>query len=186
MASATTLVDLPASELRNALRRRAVSAREVVDAHLARIAAVNPRLNAVVTLCADEAMAAAAAADDGLARGDAVGPLHGLPMVHKDLFVTAGLRTTFGSPVFEHHIPTETALIVERSRAAGAISLGKTNTPELGAGSQTFNPVFGATANPYATDRTCGGSSGGSAVVPISRGSAGWAPSATRWATRAM
>ena len=165
MASATTLVDFSACELREELSHRRVSAREVVEAHLSRIEALNPRLNAIVTLDADQARTAAAAADEAQAKGRELGSLHGLPIVHKDLFVTAGMRTTFGSQVFADHVPTETALIVQRERAAGAISLGKTNTPELGAGSQTFNEVFGATANPYAQDRTCGGSSGGSAVA---------------------
>ena len=165
MTTATTLVDLSACELRREIGHQHVSAREVVEVHLARIEAVNPKLNAIVTVVADHARAAAAAADEAQAQGRELGLLHGLPTVHKDLFVTAGVRTTFGSPVFADHVPAETALIVQRERAAGAISLGKTNTPELGAGSQTFNTVFGATANPYAIDRTCGGSSGGSAVA---------------------
>ncbi len=146
-------------------------------AHLTRVDQVNPLVNAVVTLASDTALREADAADAALARGDDVGPLHGLPIAHKDLFVTAGLRTTFGSRVFANHVPTETALIIERERCAGAITIGKTNTPEFGAGSQTFNEVFGATRNPFDLAKTCGGSSGGSAValatgmVPLADGS---------------
>jgi len=110
-------------------------------------------------------MADAAAADERLARGDAVGPLHGLPVAHKDLFETKGVRTTWGSPIYADHVPTFDALPVRRLKAAGAISIGKTNTPEFGLGSQTFNQVFGATLNPYDTTKTCGGSSGGAAVA---------------------
>lgn len=147
------------------IRSRELSAREVMAAHLARIAAVNPAVNAIVTLTAERALQRAQEADDRLARGATTGPLHGLPVVHKDLHATAGIRTTFGSPVFRDHVPDVDAPIVARLRAAGAITAGKTNTPEFGAGSQTFNPVFGATLNPYDTTRTCGGSSGGSAVA---------------------
>ena len=148
-----------------------------MTAHLTRIEQVNPVLNAIVTLLPDSALAEADAADAALAHGDDPGPLCGLPVAHKDLFVTAGIRTTFGSLAFEHHVPDETALIVERERRAGAITLGKTNTPEFGAGSQTFNAVFGATRNPYDPTKTCGGSSGGAAaalaagMVPIADGS---------------
>ena len=122
-------------------------------------------------------MARAAEADAALDRGDEVGPLHGLPIAHKDLTQTKGLRTTKGSPLFADWIPDEDSLIVERLRDAGAICIGKTNVPEFGAGSHTFNPVFGATLNPYDTGRTCGGSSGGAAValacgmLPIADGS---------------
>jgi amidase len=147
------------------IRAKELSAREVMAAHLDRIAEINPRVNAIVTLVADRAMAEAREADEKLARGDAVGPLHGLPVAHKDLQLTNGIRTTFGSPIFEHFVPDRDSLIVERLRAAGAITIGKTNTPEFGAGSQTFNPVFGATLNPYDETKTCGGSSGGAAVA---------------------
>ena len=140
--------ELPAGRLAALIRGRAISAREAAQAHIDRIDRLNPRVNAVVTCVPDAALAAADAADAALAAGRAAGPLHGLPVLHKDLFVTAGIRTTFGSRVFEHHVPDETALVVERERRAGAITLGKTNTPELGAGSQTFNEVFGATRNP--------------------------------------
>lgn len=148
-----------------------------MTAHLARVERVNPMVNAIVTLAADDALLEADAADAALAHGDAVGPLHGLPIAHKDLFVTAGLRTTFGSRVFADHVPSETAAIVERERRAGAITIGKTNTPEFGAGSQTFNEIFGATRNPFDLTKTCGGSSGGAAValatgmVPLADGS---------------
>ena len=173
----TDLCDLPARELATLMLRKAVSAREVTTAHLARIDRVNSAVNAIVTLVPEAALEAADAADVAIARGDDVGVLHGLPIAHKDLFVTAGIRTTFGSLAFADHVPDETALIVERERRAGAITVGKTNTPELGAGSQTFNEVFGATRNPYDLTRTCGGSSGGAAValatgmVPIADGS---------------
>ena len=171
------LCDLPATELAARIRRKDVSAREVMEAHLARIARVNPKINAVVTLVAERAMSGARAADELQARGEALGPLHGLPVAHKDLVSTAGIRTTFGSPMFRDNVPTIDALIVKRIRAAGAITVGKTNTPEFGAGSNTFNPVFGATVNPYNTKKTVGGSSGGAAaalrcgMVPIADGS---------------
>src|SRR5215217_5114904 len=141
----------------------------------------NPRINAIVTLVPEWAMRDARAADgrlaEALARGDDVGPLHGLPVAHKDLASTRGIRTTFGSLIFQDFLPEEDALIVERLRRAGAITVGKTNTPEFGAGSQTYNEVFGETLNPYDTARTSGGSSGGAAaalacgMVPIADGS---------------
>ena len=159
------LCGLSAIDLAARIRRRDVSARDVMTAHLTRIERVNPRVNAIVTLAAERAMADAARADEATARGDATGVLHGLPVAHKDLIDTAGIRTTKGSPFYRDTIPTHDALIVTRWRAAGAISIGKTNTPEMGAGSQTFNTLFGATRNPYDLTRTCGGSSGGSAVA---------------------
>ena len=171
------LCALTAVELATRIRGKQVSAREVLKAHLARIERVNPQVNAIVTLVAERAMADATRADEALARGDTPGPLHGLPVAHKDLVDTAGIRTTRGSPFFRDHVPAHDALIVTRIRAAGAVTLGKTNTPELGAGSQTFNTLFGATKNPYDLTRTCGGSSGGAAVslacgmLPIADGS---------------
>src|SRR5712691_10634794 len=169
---------LTATELARRIRVRDVSVTEVVQAHLAQIERVNPRVNAIVTLTAERALDEARAKDAVLARGDArPGPLFGLPIVHKDLFPTRGIRTTYGSPIYRDHVPDEDALVVERTRAAGAITLGKSNTPEFGAGSQTFNPVFGRTLNPYDPMKTCGGSSGGAAValacgmVPIADGS---------------
>ena len=147
------------------LRSRSVSAVELTVAHLDQIARHNPRLNAIVTLCADKALERAMELDQSAARGQFCGPLHGLPVAHKDLFDTAGIRTTYGSLLYKDQIPTANSLIVERMENAGAISLGKTNTPEFGAGSQTYNEVFGATRNPYDPSKTCGGSSGGSAVA---------------------
>ena len=167
----------PATDLARAIAAGELSAVEVMETHLARIDHVNPVVNAIVTLLPDQARRGAEAADAAVARGDALGPLHGLPVAHKDLTWTKGIRTTFGCRAFEHFVPDEDALIVERLRAAGAITIGKTNTPELGAGSQTFNAVFGATRNPYDTTKTCGGSSGGAAValatgmLPIADGS---------------
>ncbi len=168
---------LSATELAARIRRKQVSAREVLGAHLTQIERVNPKVNAIVTLVAERAMAEAVRADELQARGRPLGVLHGLPVAHKDLVDTAGIRTTRGSPFYRDHVPTRDALIVSRLRAAGAITCGKTNTPELGAGSQTFNPIFGATRNPYDLEKTCGGSSGGAAValacgmVPIADGS---------------
>jgi amidase len=159
------LCDLGAVDLASRLRRKDVSAREVMAAHLARIERLNPKVNAIVTLVADRAMEEAARADAAAARSGELGVLHGLPVAHKDLFDTAGIRTTYGSPFFRDHVPTHDALIVRRMRAAGAIACGKTNTPEFGAGSQTFNTVFGATRNPWDLAKTCGGSSGGAAVA---------------------
>jgi len=155
----------PARELAALIRRREVSCTEVLEAHLAQIDALNPRLNAIVTRTDDAARAEAKALDDKLARGEPTGLLAGLPVAHKDLEVTKGVRTTFGSPLFRDFIPDEDALVVSRMKAAGAITVGKTNTPEFGAGSHTFNTVFGATLNPWDTTRTCGGSSGGAAVA---------------------
>jgi amidase len=168
---------LNATDLAARIRKKQVSAREVMSAHLAQIERVNPNVNAIVTLVAERAMADAARADETLARGGPLGPLHGLPVAHKDLVDTAGIRTTRGSPFYRDHVPSHDALIVTRIRQAGAITLGKTNTPEFGAGSQTFNTIFGATRNPYDLAKTCGGSSGGAAValacgmVPIADGS---------------
>ena len=166
-----------ATELVRLIRERKVSVTEVVQAHLAQIERVNPRVNAIVTLLPERALADARAKDAALARGEASDPLFGLPIAHKDLVPTRGVRTTYGSPIYRDHVPDEDGLIVERLRAAGTVMLGKTNTPEFGAGSQTFNPVFGATVNPYDTAKTCGGSSGGAAValacgmIPIADGS---------------
>lgn len=154
-----------ATDLAAALAAGRLSARELLDACLARIARLNPHVNALCTLAVDEALTEARRLDDALAVGGPVGPLHGLPVGIKDLVPTAGIRTTFGSPIFANHVPAEDALVVQRLRAAGAIVVAKTNTPEFGAGSQTFNTVFGATRNPYDLSKTCGGSSGGSAVA---------------------
>lgn len=171
------ICDLTARDLAARIRARELSAVEVMEAHLRRIERTNPLVNAIVTYTPERALAGAKAADAALASGATLGPLHGLPVAHKDLFETAGVRTTYGSPIYRDHVPTRDALIVERLKAAGAISVGKTNTPEFGAGSQTFNQVFGATRNPYDLSKTCGGSSGGAAValacgmVPLADGS---------------
>ena len=151
-----------AVELRRLLAAREVSALEVLDAHIARIEKYDGVLNAVVTRCFDEARELAAS-------GGLSGPLAGLPVAHKDLTATAGLLTTYGSPLFAHNVPAEDSLLVARIKAAGAVTIGKTNTPEFGAGSQTFNRVFGATRNPYDASRTCGGSSGGAAAALAAR-----------------
>lgn len=159
------LAGRPAVELAHLLATAEVSAREVLADHVRRIEVANPALNALVTLSVERAEADAAAADRARAGGRLLGALHGLPVAHKDLFVTAGIRTTLGSPLFADWVPDEDALIVARQRSAGALSVGKTNTPEFGAGSQTFNRVFGATRNPWDPARTCGGSSGGAATA---------------------
>ena len=175
--SASELCFSTARELARLIRERKVSAVEVMEAHLAQIERVNPLVNAIPTLLPEVALAGARAADEAVSRGEAMGPLHGLPIAHKDLVDTKGIRTTYGSPIYADHVPDRDALIIERIRAAGAITIGKTNTPEFGAGSQTFNKVFGATLNPYDTTKTCGGSSGGAAVslatgmLPIADGS---------------
>lgn len=167
----------PATELAAMVRDRRVSARELLEAHLDRIERVNPVVNAIVTLDAEDARRRAAAADEVTARGGTTGPLHGLPVAHKDTHLTGGMRTTFGSPLRADFVPDDDELVVERVRLAGGVRVGKTNTPEWAAGSHTFNPVFGATRNPYATDRSAGGSSGGSAaalaagLVPLADGS---------------
>jgi amidase len=140
---------LDAITLAGLLRGREMSAREVVAAHIERIETVDGAVNAVVTRTFDTALARAAAADEALARGAEPGLLHGLPVAHKDLGDTAGVRTTYGSPLFADWVPAQDRLVVARMTAAGAISLGKTNVPEFGAGSHTVNPVFGATRNPY-------------------------------------
>jgi amidase len=158
-----------AVELRSLLAARRLSARELLDAHLERIEAVNPLVNAIVTLVPDIARERAAACDEAAARGEELGVLHGLPVAHKDLAETAGIRTTMGSPIYADFVPKRDALIVERQIAAGAVTVGKTNTPEFGAGSNTFNEVFGVTSNPYDLGRTCGGSSGGAAVALAAR-----------------
>jgi amidase len=173
----TELVDRSAVELAAMIRRREVSARELLTASLQRIELMNPQLNAIVTLVPEMAEVWAAAADERTASGATLGPLHGLPIAHKDLEPTAGIRTTMGSPLLSEFVPAEDGLIVQRFRRAGAVTIGKTNVPEFGAGSHTFNPVFGATLNPYDPTKTCGGSSGGAAValatgmIPIADGS---------------
>ena len=156
------LVSQPALTLARWLRSRKVSATEVVRAFIARIEQVNPQLNAIVTFVPEQALAAAKALDR---KREKPAPFHGLPIAYKDLVPTQGVRTTYGSLVYENEVPRESHLLVERLAAAGAILVGKTNTPEFGAGSQTFNKLFGATRNPYDPTKTCGGSSGGAAAA---------------------
>jgi amidase len=167
----------PATELAALLRAGEISARELLDAHLDRIDRLNPVINAVVTLDVEGARAAADVADAARAAGEDVGPLHGLPVAHKDTHATGGMRTTWGSPLHADTVPLRDELIVARLKAAGAIRVGKTNVPEFAAGSHTVNPLFGATHNPYRHGLSAGGSSGGAAAalaagfVPLAEGS---------------
>ncbi len=147
------------------IRQGHLSATEVVQAHLRRIEAVNPGINAIIALDEEAALAAARAADLKQARGEELGPLHGLPVAHKDNQAVAGMPTTHGSPLFANNIAAVDSVVVERQRKAGAITLGKTNLPEFAAGSHTFNSLFGLTRNPYDTTRSAGGSSGGAAAA---------------------
>ena len=170
-------VDSTALAMARAVRRRDISARELLDLHLTRIAARNPQLTAIVSLDEERARAGAAAADEATARGDDLGPLHGLPFAAKDTHDIAGWRTTYGSTLFAENVPDTDDLIVERIRAAGAVPIGKTNVPEFATGSHTFNRVFGTTLNPVDPTRSAGGSSGGAAcalragMVPLADGS---------------
>ena len=166
-----------AAQIAAALRAREESAVEVLEAHLGVIDHLNPRLNAIVTLAADAAREAAKAADALIAAGgDDLPPLLGLPVVIKDIVETAGMRTTWASPVYADHVPDEDAEVVARLRAAGAIILGKSNTPEFAAGANTDNELFGPTGNPWNPVLSPSGSSGGSAaavaagMVPIAQG----------------
>ena len=175
--SAEPLCHQSARQLAALIANREVSVVDVMTAHLDQIARVNPEVNAICTLAADQAMDQARAADAAFAKGATPGPLFGLPTVVKDLAATKGMRTTLGSPIYADWVPDFDALFVERIKAAGAIVIGKSNTPEFGAGSHTFNAVFGATRNPYDLSRSAGGSSGGagaalaSRMVPIADGS---------------
>jgi amidase len=162
-AADSTICFMSTVEMARLIREKKLSAREALAAHLKQIERVNPKVNAIVTLVPEMAAADAAEADERQARKETLGPLHGLPVAHKDLLETRGIRTTYGSLLFKDYVPAEDNIVVERMRRAGAI-IGKTNTPEFGAGSQTFNKVFGATRNPYDLTKTCGGSSGGAAV----------------------
>jgi Asp-tRNA(Asn)/Glu-tRNA(Gln) amidotransferase A subunit family amidase len=159
------------------VRLARVSPVEVTEAVLARIERVNPTINAFCTVAAEAARAQARLAEAAVVRGDVLGPLHGVPISFKDLTATAGIRTTYGSRIWEHHIPKADAPVVERARRAGAIVLGKTNTPELGCKGVTDNRIFGATRNPWNLGRTPGGSSGGAAAAlaaglgPLAEGS---------------
>jgi len=168
---------LDATTLAGEIRLARVSPVEVTEAVLSRIERVNPAINAFCTVAAEAARAQARLAEAAVVRGDVLGPLHGVPISFKDLTATAGIRTTFGSRIWEHHIPKADAPVVERARRAGAIVLGKTNTPEFGCKGVTDNRIFGATRNPWNLRRTPGGSSGGAAAAlaaglgPLAEGS---------------
>jgi amidase len=171
-----TLARKSARELARLIRTRAVSPVEVLDAHLAVIEAINPKLNAIVTLAAEAALDAARRAEDAVLKGEPLGALHGLPIAVKDVTQTAGIRTTFASPLYKDYVPAEDAEGVRRLKAAGAIVLAKTNTPEFACGANTNNALFGPTRNPWNPALSPAGSSGGSAVavavgmVPIAQG----------------
>ena len=178
MSTMSEIVALDAVELSRQIHQRSVSCREVMLAYLAQIERLNPRVNAIVSLREpDVLLREADAADEALARNQSRGWMHGFPHAVKDLVATRGIRTTKGSPLFADAIPDDDALLVERLKGAGAIVIGKTNVPEFGLGSHSFNPVFGITRNAYALDRTAGGSSGGAAVglalrmLPVADGS---------------
>ena len=167
-----------AVDLSRAIREKRVSCREVMEAFLAQIDRYNERVNAIVALQDHELLLKQAnERDQQLARGQYMGWMHGFPQAVKDLALTAGIRTTMGSPLFKDFVPNADAIFVERTRKNGAIIIGKTNTPEFGLGSQTYNSVYGTTLNPYDITKTCGGSSGGAAValalrmLPVADGS---------------
>ncbi|HEX7548082.1 MAG TPA: amidase family protein, partial [Candidatus Methylomirabilis sp.] len=159
------LAYLSAIDLADLIRRKQVSPVEVVEALLGRIELVNPRLNAYCTVTADAARTAARAAEAAVLRGDPPGPLCGVPFSVKDLVITRGVRTAFGSRIYEHHIPDEDAPVVERLCAAGAIMVGKTTTPEFGWKGATDSPLTGISRNPWDLTKTPGGSSGGAAAA---------------------
>lgn len=174
---AEELCYMPATEIAAAIRARKLSPVEVTTAILARIEQVNPKVNAYCTIVAEAALAEAKRAEAAVMEGRQLGPLHGVPISFKDLTVTAGIRTTFGSKIFEQHVPQEDAVVVERARRAGAVVLGKTNTPEFGCKGVTDNRIFGHTRNPWNLERIAGGSSGGAAAAlaaglgPLAEGS---------------
>jgi len=157
--------DLTAIEARRRIGRKQLAPSELLESCIARIETVDHAVNAMVARDFDRARSAARQADDAVARGEPLGPLHGLPIGIKDLEATEGLRTTYGSPLFRDHVPAKDERIVAAVRGAGAIVLGKTNTPEFGAGANTRNAVYGATGNPFDPQKSCAGSSGGSAVA---------------------
>ncbi|HEX4835150.1 MAG TPA: amidase family protein, partial [bacterium] len=162
---ATDLCHIPAADLAAAIRAKTVSPVEVVDAVLARIERINPTLNAYCTVTPEAARAAARDAEAAVLRGDPLGPLHGVPVSIKDLVVTKGVRTTWGSRLYAQFVPDEDAPVVERLKQAGAIIVGKTNTPEFGYKGITDNLVFGVSRNPWSLSHTPGGSSGGGAAA---------------------
>jgi len=172
------IVAMDATALAAAITGRAVSCVEVMSAYLDHIESANPAVNAIVAMQDREGlMAQARVRDEQMARGEALGPLHGFPMAPKDLQWVAGIASTSGSPILKDFVPKADSLPVERMRAAGAIFIGKTNTPEFGLGSHTYNPVYGATGNAYNPSRSAGGSSGGAAaalalrMLPLADGS---------------
>lgn len=165
-----------AADLRRSIRSREISPVEAVEGLLRRIERVNPVVNAFCTVAGEQALVAAREAEAAVIRGDDLGPLHGVPVAFKDMVPTAGIRTTYGSRLFADNVPTEDALEVSRLKQAGAIVVGKTNTPEFAAGPNTLNVLFGGTRNPWNLEHSAGGSSGGSAValacgmVPLASG----------------
>jgi amidase len=177
MGASDLTVESTAREQASAVRSGDISARELLELHLDRIAERNPQLNAIVSLDEERARVGADEADRMLASGAEVGPLHGLPFAFKDTHAVAGWRTTYGSTLYAEHVPDADELLVERVRRAGVVVIGKTNVPEFAAGSHTFNTVFGTTLNPVDTTRSAGGSSGGAAcalasgMVPLADGS---------------
>lgn len=160
----SVLAQRSAVQLGHSIHSREVSATEAVQTCLTQIEQHNDRLKALITVCGDRALAEAQAADAAIAQGEVLGPLHGIPFTAKDLAPTAGVRTTSGSRLYANHVPTEDELCIARLRQAGAILIGKTNTPEFGMGAHCVNPLYGPTANPFDPGRTSGGSSGGAAV----------------------
>ena len=178
IADTADLCYTPARELARRVRERELSCRELMTAYLARIERCNPGVNAICTQIPEErALALADEADRRCGRGDALGPLHGLPIAIKDLSATRGIRTTMGSAIFADHVPGEDSLLVQRIRQAGMLVVGKTNTPEFGTGCHTFNKLFGITRNPHDLAKSAGGSSGGAAaalasgMLPLADGS---------------
>jgi len=165
MNTRDALLSLSAVELRRRIGTKEISPVELLEACIERIARINPAVNAVTATCYDRARAEARAAESAVVRGDRLPLLHGLPTGIKDLEDTAGLLTTYGSPLHRDYVPSRDGSMVARVRAAGAIVVGKTNTPEFGAGANTRNPVWGATGNPFDPMLNAGGSSGGSAVA---------------------
>jgi amidase len=163
--NSSEVVFLPARKLARLLRTRALSAVELTKAFVAQVERVNPKVNAIVTFLPEEALAQAKRIDARRRRSTDVPALAGLPNAYKDMIATKGIRTTYGSPIYRDNVPTEDHVLVERLKACGVVTIGKTNTPEFAAGSQTFNPVFGTTLNPWNLEKTCGGSSGGAAVA---------------------
>ncbi len=163
--SSPDLLFLPATQAASMIRRRNLSPVDYVDAVLAAIEAAQPRLNAFATVTAERARSAARAAEQAVMRGDALGPLHGVPVNIKDLFTTAGVRTAYGSAIYADNVPDKDDILVQRLQAAGAIVTGKTTTPEFGHKGLTDGPSFGVTRNPWNTERTTGGSSGGAAAA---------------------